>query len=271
MKRKNSFLSFYFFTALFFLITFILFSELTFANVRVEPARIILNALNKKHSTGLVEVINTGEEEIELKALLNDWAVDEKDGLIFFEAGKTEYSLNTLIKFNPRNFKIQPGKKQIVRFTISNPGVKEIIKELRGVVFFEQETDFIDAATGSKVKSQIGTIIYYIPEGVKYNFKFEGLRIYDTSEPMPQGIMIKIKNEGNAHLRYYPSYKIIDSENKVVMEKSLSELIILPGYKRQIAFYLENRLKKGDYTFVLSFKLYNTSYKPEYQIPITIK
>ena len=180
MKRKNSFLSFYFFNELFILITFILFSELTFANVRVEPARIILNALNKKHSTGLVEVINTGEEEIELKALLNDWAVDEKDGLIFFEAGKTEYSLNTLIKFNPRNFKIQPGKKQIVRFTISNPGVKEIIKELRGVVFFEQETDFIDAATGSKVKSQIGTIIYYIPEGVKYNFKFEGLRIYDT-------------------------------------------------------------------------------------------
>ena len=271
MKKIKKIFSFIFFNLVLFLIFITIFSGISWAAVRVEPARIILNALDKKHSTGLIEVINTGEEEIELKALLNDWALDENDGLIFYEAGETDYSLDGLIKFNPREFKIPPGKKQIVRFTISNPETAETIRERRGVVFFEQETGLIDAATGSNVKSQVGSVIYYIPESVKYDFKFNGLRVYKTSDSIPQGITIRVKNDGEAHLRYYPSYKIINSENKVVMEKSFSELIILPGYERQFAFYLEDRLKKGDYTFILSFRLYNTSYEPEYQIPITIE
>lgn len=271
MNKLNKFYRSVFYSIVILIICLTFFSDLSLAAVRIEPARIIMNALDKKHSTGLIEVINTGEEEIELKALLNDWALDENDGLIFFDAGETDYSLDGLIKFNPRNFKIAPGKKQIVRFTISNPDSTDTVKERRGVVFFEQETDFVDAATGSKVKSQVGSVIYFIPENVKYDFKFEGMRVYNTSKSIPQGIIVKVKNEGEAHLRYYPSYKIIDSENKLVMEKKFSELIILPGYERQFAFYLEERLKKGDYTFLLSFKLYNTSYMPEYQIPITIK
>lgn len=271
MKKVKKFYSFAFYSLVILIICLTLFSEFSLATVRVEPARIIMNALDKKHSTGLIEVINTGEEEIELKALLNDWTLDKNDGLIFLEAGETEYSLDDLIKFNPRNFKLAPGKKQIVRFTISSPEAAEKIKERRGVVFFERETDFVDSETGSKVKSQVGAVIYYIPEGVKYDFKFNGLRLYNNLKPLPQGITVRVKNEGEAHLRYYPSYKIIDSENKVVMENSFKELVILPGYERQISFYLEDRLKKGDYTFVLSFRLYNTSYKPEYQIPITIK
>lgn len=271
MILKNKFIRINFISMIIILFLLIIISEFSLASVRIEPARITLNALEKKHSTGMIEVVNTGEEEIELKALLNDWALNEKDDLVYFEAGETDYTLNKLIKFNPKEFIIAPGKKQIVRFTISDPDAAEIIRERRGVVFFEQETDFIEPETGSRVKTQVGTVIYYIPEGVKYNFKFNGLRVYDNSEPIPQVITVTVENKGEAHLLYNPSYKIIDSENKVIMEKSFSELIILPGYERQFSFYLEDRLEKGDYTFILSFKLNATDYEPEYQLPITIK
>ena len=271
MMKKIKYYNLKIIVTLIFIFCLILISELSLAAVRVEPARIILNSLNKRNNTGLIEVINTGEEEIELKALLNDWALDENDDLVYFEAGETDYTLDGLIKFNPREFKIAPGKKQIIRFTISNPETAETIKERRGVVFFEQETGLVDAATGSNVKSQVGSVIYYIPENVKYNFKFNGLRVYKTSDPVPQGITIRVENEGEAHLRYYPSYKLINANNNVIMEKDFSELIILPGYQRQFSFFLEDRLPKGSYTFILSFRLYNTSYEPEYQIPITIE
>lgn len=255
------------------LLILIIYNILTFevaASVRVEPARIIINTLEQKNNTGLIEVINNGEEKIELTAFLNDWSLDERDSVIFFEAGYTDYSLDGLIKFNPRIFAVQPGKKQIVRFTISDPEALEIPKERRGVVFFEHETGQIDEATGSRIKAQIGTVIYFIPENVKYNFKFLGLRIFKNDVGLPQGVVIKIANNGEAHIRYYPFYRIVDSQNNVVMEKEISELLVLPNNEREFAFYLEERLEPGNYKFMLEFNLHNINRQVEYQIPITI-
>jgi hypothetical protein len=241
-----------------------------FAAVRVEPSRIILNALERKRSTGTIEVVNNGEEEIELTTVLHDWSLDEKDSVVVFEAGETDYTLDGLIKFNPRVFTLAPGQKQIVRFTVSSPE-SENPKERRGIVFVEHETDLIDDATGSRVKTQIGTTIYYIPVGVKYNFKFMGLRLYNNSEPMPQGISLRIKNDGDGHLRYYTAYKIINSNNELIMEDKLNQLLILPKNERFFSFYLKERLESGNYKFMLEFSFYNTDRVAEYQIPIQIE
>lgn len=239
------------------------------ATVRVEPARIIINSLARSRSTGTIEVVNKGEEAVELKAVLNDWSLNEKDALLFFEAGKSSYSLDGLIKFNPRVFTLQPGKKQIVRFTINTPEKPE--RERRGVVFFEHETDYTAGETGSKVVTQIGTVIYLVPEDIKYNFKFTGLRIYKTPPPEPQPVVLSVENAGTGHFRYYLSYKIVDSQNRLVMEEKFNdEFIILPEYKRKITFMLAERLEPGDYKLMLEFKFYNTDQTADYQIPIKI-
>ena len=253
-----------------FLFILLLISINVYAVVRVEPARIIINAVNKNSRTGMIEVINKGEEEIELTALLNDWSLDSEDSLIYYEEGQTKYTLNGLIKFNPKKFTLPPGGKQIVRFTISDPE-EELPIERRGVIFFEQETEMIDAATGSRIKNQIGSVIYYVPENLKYQFQFLGLRVYKNKESLPQGIELHVRNTGNAHLRYFISYKIVDSENKVVMEDEFEELVILPEFKRVFSFYLLERLDPGKYTFIANFNLYNISKDAEYQIPITIE
>ncbi len=241
------------------------------ASIKVDPSRILINTLEQRNNTGLIEVFNSGEEEVGLTAFLNDWSLDERDSVIFFDAGETDYSLDGLIKFNPRIFTVPAGGKQVIRFTISDPEITEFSKERRGVVFFEHETDQIDVATGSRVKSQVGTVIYFIPENVKYNFKFSGLRIFKNDVGLPQGVVIKVRNEGEAHIRYYPSYRIVDSKNNVVMEKKLSELLILPHNEREFAFYLEDRLEAGDYKFMLEFNLHNINRNAEYQIPIKIE
>ena len=48
-------------------------------------------------------------------------------------------------------------------------------------------------------------------------------------------------------------------------------ILILPGYERQFAFYLKDRLKTGQYKFLLEFKFYNNKEVAEYQIPIKIE
>lgn len=248
----------------------LLISTSIFASVRVEPSRIILNALERERSTGTIEVVNNGEEEIELTTVLYDWSLDERDSVVVFEAGETEYTLAGLIKFNPRKFTLAPGQKQIVRFTVSSPE-SENPRERRGIVFVEHETELIDEATGSRVKTQIGTTLYYIPVGVKYNFKFTGLRVFNSPEPMPQGISLRINNAGDGHMRYYTSYKIINSNNELVMEDKLNQLLILPKNERYFSFYLKDRLEPGNYKFMLEFSFYNTDRVAEYQIPIKIE
>ena len=68
------------------LIIIFIFTAYALATIRVEPSRIILNALEKERSTGVIEVINNGEEEVELTTLLKDWSLDEKDSVVVFEA-----------------------------------------------------------------------------------------------------------------------------------------------------------------------------------------
>lgn len=254
-----------------FSLIFINQSGIISATVRIEPARIIINALDNTRSTGMIEVINNGEEEIELTAILNDWALDERDALVVFDAGETDYTLENLIKFNPKKFTLAPGKKQIVRFTVAPPRNLNISKERRGVVFFEREMDYIDAATGSRVKSQIGTVIYYIPKDVVYKFNFLGLRVYKTIPELPQWILLNIRNDGDAHLRYFPSYKVVNSKNEVIMEASFDQFLILPKNERQFSFYLEERLPVGEYKILLTFNFYNNDQVAEYQVPIKIE
>lgn len=268
MIRKWKFNN-YCFVGFLSLLIILLITVTTLATVRVEPSRIILNALERERSTGVIEVVNNGEEELELTAALYDWGLDERDSVVIFDEGKTDYTLSGLIKFNPRVFTLAPGQKQLVRFTVSNPE-SETPRERRGIVFIEHETDIIDDATGSRVKAQIGSTIYYVPVGVKYDFRFLGLQLYNTEAPLPQGISLRVRNDGEGHMRYYPSYKIVDSENKVVIEKEISQLLILPHNQRQFSFYLEDRLEAGNYKFLLEIRFHNTDRVAEYQIPIKI-
>jgi len=64
MRRINKI---YILIVLLFFIIFV--STNAGATVRVEPARIIINSLARSRSTGTIEVVNKGEEAVELTAV----------------------------------------------------------------------------------------------------------------------------------------------------------------------------------------------------------
>lgn len=246
------------------LINFSCFLE---AAVRVEPARIILTSKLGAQNTGVIEVVNNGEKEAMLQAFLYDWSLDDKDGLKTYQAGTLDTTLNNYIKFNPRSFIIEPGKKQLVRFTISTP--EDLDKELRGIVFFEQEIQAPQDGSGALVKTQIGSVIYLVPEYVEYNFRINEVR-FATIES-PQRCLIIVENMGKAHLRFNINYKIIDSTNQLIEEDTLDTNVLLPDYERGLAFNFNNEMKPGDYKLLLTFNFINDKKSAEYEIPFQIK
>ncbi|PRX32539.1 hypothetical protein BX659_10488 [Orenia metallireducens] len=256
---------------LIFLSVFIFFtySERVMAITHIEPARIILYVEPGDRTTGTIKVTNKSEKETEVKAILYDWTLDDNDGLNATIAGSRPETLDGLIKFNPRRFKLKPGKTQVVRFTISAP--KDINIERRGIVFFEEETGLIEKTTGANVVTQIGTTIYLAPTTAKSEFKLLGAKVYIPKDRQKKKLgVLSLNNQGNAHIRYIISYKIIDEKGALVNENKFTEQVILPGFKRGVTFPIKQDLKSGSYKMLLSFEFHGTAKKANYTIPFKI-
>ena len=256
------------FTIIFLLLVLIISSSLVNASVRVEPARIILSSKLGARSTGVINVINNGEEEVLLQAYLYDWLVDNQEGISILEPETLDSSLSNYIKFNPRSFILGPGEQQKVRFTIASP--QDLDRELRGIVFFEREISY-EEGTGARVLTQIGTVIYLIPENVEYGFKLKEARFSTKNDDGNQSCMLIMENIGKAHLRFILDYKIIDSNSKLIEESSITNKVLLPGYERGLVFNFNNQLASGDYKLLLNYSFLNNDRGASYEIPFSVE
>ncbi len=259
----------------FLVIILILLISLTYFNVtstattRVEPSRIIINSSLDTRNTGIINVINTGDEQILLQAYLFDWDLESRGGLETYEPGTLDSSLEGLIKFNPRSFILEPGQSQVVRFTITTP--EEINRELRGVVFFENQTDFVYEETGSRLVTQVGTIIYLIPDKVEYKFKMLEVRFANPEDEHPDSCMIVMRNDGNAHIRFKIDYKIINEKRQLIEEGFVEENVILPNLIKRVIIPFKNKLDSGDYKLILKYKFINNEKESNFEVPFFVE
>ena len=240
------------------------------AVTHVEPAKMIVKTEPGQRQTGLIKVTNKGEEEIELKAILYDWELKDDDSLNALEAGSNEYTLDGLIKFNPKIFKLAPGKTQVVRFTITAPD--NIEKERRGIVFFEEETNLIDQATGARVITQVGTAIYFVPTTSYSKFELLGSKIYNPADNNELSrCLLLFQNTGNTTLRYIISYLVINENGALIDKREYNEKIILPSYKRVLGFNFGQKFESGNYKMKLTIDFFGTDKNGEYTIPFKIE
>ena len=240
------------------------------ALTHVEPARFIISVNPGVRKTGVIKVTNKGEEEIDVKAILYDWDLDRNDSLVTLKAGTKEETLDDLIKFNPRQFKIGPGKTQVVRFTITAP--EDLEKERRGIVFFEEETGLTEESTGAKVVTQIGTAIYFVPTTAEFKFKLLGaqVRIAESEEENNLGLLL-LQNEGEAHIRYKVNYKIINSKGALIANSEVTEKVILPKKTRVLSFPIQKKLAAGKYKMFLELEFYGTEKSASYTLPFAVE
>ena len=264
MNNKNY--KFYIISILFFTI---LFSTNIMASIKIEPARIIIKTQLGQKETGVIEVINKGEKQVLLQAYLYDWSLDDRDGLVTYKSGTMDNSLNNYIKFNPRSFILDKGEKQIVRYTVTTP--VDLDQELRGVVFFENAIDMVEAETGAMVTTQIGSVIYLIPDKVHYNLNLKEVRFLIRENNNLQRFLVIMENQGRAHLRIFIEYKIVNEKSELVEEGNIDQYVLLPGFERGLVFSSKNELNPGEYKLLLKYYFLNTDNQKEYEIPFSIE
>lgn len=255
-------------TVFFLIIITTIMSGLADASTVVNPGRFIFNLKPGEMTTGAIEVTNSGEEPIEVRAVLYDWTLSDSDELVIFPGKTRDDSLNDLVKFNPRQFKLGPKEKQLVRFSIKVPETG-FDSERKGIVFFEQDSPFEQDGIGAKVTTQVGTTIYVIPTTVQMVFRLAKVQVYFPPTGDPLGLVL-VGNEGVAHVRYSFSYKVVGEKGKVLEEGSVSEQVLLAGFHRVVSFPLKTKLENGRYNLVTTFQFYGTDRKVTSSVPFEV-
>ncbi len=240
------------------------------ASVRVEPSRFILHVAPGSRETGAITVTNNSDFPVTLDAVYYDWEMDEKFELVHHERGTLKETLDGLIRFNPRQFFLEPGQSQVVRFTVEFPEGEEEQFERRGIIFFEhleEDPDF--EGTGALLKTMIGTTIYIRP--VEYIFSFRVIEEHVVTAPSGQKFgALLLANSSLVHVRFETNFKVLNSEGEMVEEGKIPELVILSEQLRPLYFPLQRVYSPGDYRLIVEFDFFAINRKVIENIPFHV-
>lgn len=258
-----------FISMIFIGIFFLTLPKEIFGATQVEPSRFIFTLKPGERITEAIKVTNTQETEAEFAAVIYDWTLDDLDRLVTSEAGSRKDTLKGLIKFNPRRFTLAPGKSQYVRFTLTAPKDGDWL-EKKGIIFFEQEIPSTESEIGTTIVTQVGTTIYLSFTQTTNSFRFIGAKV-EIPEKGPPFALLDLANEGEGHIRYKVSYKLIKEGGALIHEDNLSEQVILPGARRMISFTIAEQVPAGIYNLSLEISFFGTEKKYNTSVPFTIK
>ncbi|MFW6256891.1 MAG: hypothetical protein ACOC2O_01995, partial [Bacillota bacterium] len=147
------------FIILFFLLIVNTVSAQTSGGIKIEPSRFLIEMEPGSRTTEVITVTNSSDRELDLVANFYDWDLNEQYELILHESGSQKESLEGMLRFNPRNFTLEPGEQQLVRFTINFPEEEDPL-ERRGIIFIEHEDEFDEEDIGASVTSMVGSTVY---------------------------------------------------------------------------------------------------------------
>ena len=237
------------------------------ASTLVEPGKFILTLKPGERITDTINVKNVSDKETVVKAVVYDWTLDDKDQLISAELGSRNDSLNGCIKFNPRIFKLEPGANQIVRFTITAPKDSGL-GELRGMVFFEEESTISGTGVNAKVVTQVGSTIYAAIAPVQLKFGLSTAKVSVLNGQVSAAI--NVHNDGSSHARYTIAYKVVNEKKVLIAQDQEKERILLPGFQREVSFPVTGNFPAGKYNLLLEIKFFNTDKTLVHSVPFTI-
>lgn len=234
---------------------------------RVEPSKFIFTLPPEGRITDAIKVTNTRDTEVEFTAVIYDWTLDQEGRLVTFRAGERADTLDGLIKFNPRRFKLAPGQSQYVRFTLTAPKSGDWL-ERRGIIFFEESRPSSDPL-GSTMVFQVGTTVYLSFTETVHSFRLLGVKVEATPHG-PPAILLGVANEGQAHIRYQIAYQISGEDGTPYAEGAGDEQLILPDSRGLLTLPIQADLPAGNYRLSLNLSFAGTTETLTSEVPFTI-
>lgn len=240
------------------------FSNLTFAGLAISPAFVELN-LDEPRPSGAFLVTNTGDEAVRYRVFLNHFTTGPEGNMI--EAQPDEHSLIPWMKFNPKEFSLEPKSSRNIRFVVVPKG-KLSVKSYWG--FLELESLSVNEAKGKdshgrsyNVKVLTSIVVPVFATKGKASYIAE---IKDTKLIRKDGaasLETILENGGDGHLFAKLTYEILDANLNVVSNGLLAKTYVFPESRRRFLARVDVNLAPGNYTVRISCEA------PQLENPIT--
>ncbi|TCD47427.1 fimbria/pilus periplasmic chaperone [Chlorobium sp. N1] len=167
--------------------------------IAVSPSMFELR-LEDRPVTSSVRIRNLKERPVSLNVEVCNWTLDPNNELR--EIAPTEQSIDQWMVINPLAFTIEPGKEQVVRFSI-RPRVKPDPGEHRAIIYFTEQPSR-DPQTGVQLLFRLGVGVYAYVDPVVKKGALSSLRLDRTRKT----IQAELTNHGNVHTRLKGNWSI---------------------------------------------------------------
>jgi P pilus assembly chaperone PapD len=230
--------------------------------VRIDKPKVFLTISPGGYDSGEIQVENTGSEEVPIKVYLEDWVYAQQDGgKEFMPKATTPLSCSDWITFFPSDFTLQPGKSQMVRYTVNVP--KDAIGGHYSVLFFETtggDIKDIDQQGNDvlvKVLNRLGALFYIDAEGtVQKTAELQNLTISQKLNSLI--ISADLINAGNTYISCNGTFNILDKEGFVYARGEFEQAYTLPKDKIALRSAVSTtNLKSGNYDILLTLDFEN--------------
>ncbi len=228
--------------------------------IAVSPAMFELKIGSQPVNESL-RIKNLKKNPITLKVEVYNWALDEKNEVKILPPNPQ--SIDQWMVINPLSFTVEPGKEQVIRFSV-RPRVVPTPGEHRAVVYFLEQPS--SASGGVEVLFKLGVGIYGYTDPVKHAAVLNNLMLDRTSG----ALHVDLQNNGNVHTRLkgdyaiwkkgtFPGFKSMSNYLNWPKDKKLPEGFIAVGAMNNTPVLAGNRRtitttipvpdsKSGDYT-----------------------
>lgn len=222
---------------------------------------------NKTFATKVIQVENPTDKPFRVRAYVENWSLNQYGNIVFSE--KTDKSsLSDYIKFNPREFDLAPGQKQMVRLAAKLP--EGLDGEYRSIIFFETVNPKQEILNQNKDKLNIN-VTFKTRYGVAvYAYKGKVARKVDLQdlkfEKVNNGNFLNatLKNSGNIHSNLEGELTLIPEESSDAVKVTLAKYTTLPGNTQKYRIQIpENLPANGVYNAILKLNYKDADGKPQ--------
>ncbi len=202
-------------------------------SIDVSPVRFELQAEPGSEYTNAVQVQNNGTEAVRLRAYVEDWHLDQEGTPLFEPAGTTLASAAPWISFAPRDFLVEPGQTQVVRFTVLVPE-RAVAHGFRAALLLESVPLNRAKSTGRlmHVRGRVACMLYITVGRPALSAEITSLSVV-TKGDRPC-LRMRVHNTGDAHFRLAGDVAYLVGECALCAPGKLPDVPVLPGSSRWV-------------------------------------
>ncbi len=232
-------------------------------SMNVDPPRVEARLVPGQTISGTIQLANTGDAPMSVRAYVQDWVYDDEGGKTFLPPGSTGTSCATWIHLTPSELVLPPQSTANVRYTVTSP--RDATGGHVAVIFFE--SDISDQPTENNVSlllaGRIGTIVYH--ETVNRSQRLGDITALEVQAPGPTRSLqasVTFENRGDVHVRSTGTINIIGADGRYYGKTAVPEIRTLPGESRTAVAEWFGTLSPGPYVAVVTMD-YGEDYSGE--------